>query len=181
VVPGPTRMREPAAGQRGGATSDDFSAHVRKRLHAGGSPLSTSVRSFLEPRLGVDLGHLRVHADPADGLLASRINARAFTLGQDMFFAPGQLQPHSHAGMRLVAHEVAHTLQTSGRPAGAQLRRAGIEVGEHVDEVKGVQIIDDDGSVMFDDYGSPMTPTCRGRTSWSVTRSRGPRWPPAAG
>lgn len=115
-------MREPCAGQRGGPVGSKFRQRVHTSVHNGGEPLSVLARSFLEPRLGLDLSRVRVHADAAAGSLAEQINARAFTLGQHIFFAPGQLRPHTHAGMHLLAHEVAHTLQMAGR-RNAPLRR----------------------------------------------------------
>lgn len=55
----------------------------------GGQNLPRSERAFFEPRLGYDLREVRVHtttkADQANRLL----NARAFTVGQDIFFCSG--------------------------------------------------------------------------------------------
>lgn len=117
-------MREPAAGQRGGATSGDSWAQLRGMVRSGGRPLSDSARNFLEPRLHADLGSLRVHDDRAADTLAGRINARAFTFGEDIFFRSGELRPSSDAGMRLLTHEVAHTLQApSNSQAASTIRR----------------------------------------------------------
>jgi hypothetical protein len=114
-------MREPAAGQRGGIASEDFSGRVRGQLGRGGRTLSAYARNFLEPRLGLDLGGIRLHVGTEAGSLSQQIHARAFTLGQHIFFAPGELRPETSEGMRLLAHEVAHTLQ--GRRTG-ELHRA---------------------------------------------------------
>lgn len=109
-------MREAAGGWRGGETSGLFTEQLRQRIRGAGQPLSPYARSFLEPRLGVDLGHLRVHHDAAADSLAQRINARAFTFGKDIFFRLGEPEPTTQAGMRLLAHEVAHTLQRYDPP-----------------------------------------------------------------
>lgn len=106
-------LREPGAARRGGSASQGFADRVWSRIRAAGRPLPEQARGFLEPRLGVDLDGLRIHADAPAGRLARQIHARAFTLGRDIFFAPGELRPQTHAGMRLLAHEVAHTLQPS--------------------------------------------------------------------
>ncbi|MFO7563194.1 MAG: DUF4157 domain-containing protein [Enhygromyxa sp.] len=103
--------RETAAGQHGGLASAGFTNQVRAHARLGGTPLPSSVRNFLEPRLGVGLDGIRLHADHDAGRLARQVNARAFTLGQDVFFAPGEMRPQTHSGMHLLAHEVAHTLQ----------------------------------------------------------------------
>ena len=39
------------------------------------------------------------------------MNALAFTVGRDLVFGAGQYAPHTKAGSRLLAHELAHTLQ----------------------------------------------------------------------
>ena len=70
-----------------------------------------SAREFLEPRLQTNLDGVRVHTNTSAGSLARAINARAFTQGQDIYFAPGEFRPKSSSGMRLLAHEVVHTLQ----------------------------------------------------------------------
>ena len=65
----------------------------------------------MEGAFGADFGGVRVHADSsADGLSRS-MQAKAFTVGSDIFFARGQYQPSSTSGQRLLAHELTHTVQ----------------------------------------------------------------------
>jgi hypothetical protein len=75
----------------------------------GGAPLPASTRRFFEPRFGTDLSEVRVHRDPAAADLAASVDARAFTVGQNMFFGSGQWA--LGIGDRLIAHEVAHVSQ----------------------------------------------------------------------
>ncbi len=91
---------------------------------AGGAsqPLPFSARSELEPRLGHDLGAVRVHADAEAAEAANRVQARAFTLRQDIYFAAGQYAPDSADGRRLLAHELVHTIQQ--RDGAALVQRA---------------------------------------------------------
>ena len=85
----------------------------------GGSPLPAAERAFFEPRLGRDLSAVRIHADqPA----ATSIGARAFTLSRRIAFAPGEWQPGTVEGRRLLAHELAHVLQ-QGAGGGPVVRR----------------------------------------------------------
>ncbi len=84
---------------------------------SGGQPLTREERSFFEPRFGRDLGNVRLHTDQQAAAAARDVNARAFTRGQDVYFADGQYQPHSDAGRRLMAHELTHTVQQSPPPA----------------------------------------------------------------
>jgi hypothetical protein len=83
----------------------------------GGAPLPPALRGFFEPRLGQNLGHVRLHADATAASEARALRARAFTRGADISFAAGQYDPDSAAGQRLLAHELAHTLQQSGAPS----------------------------------------------------------------
>jgi hypothetical protein len=61
----------------------------------------------MERTLGADFSNVRVHVGPQPG----RIGALAFTSGSDIFFAPGQYQPQTATGLRLIGHELAHVLQ----------------------------------------------------------------------
>ncbi|MFO7565921.1 MAG: DUF4157 domain-containing protein [Enhygromyxa sp.] len=107
--------REAAAGTRGGPATSMFSSDLRERQRLGGQRLSASLRGFFEPRFAAGLGQVRLHTDAPAGALAQRINARAFTVGQHIFFAPGEYRPRTEAGLRLMAHELAHTLQNVGQ------------------------------------------------------------------
>ncbi|MCA8881318.1 MAG: DUF4157 domain-containing protein [Rhodobacteraceae bacterium] len=80
-------------------------------VSSGGRPLSRSERSFFEPRMGHDFSKVRVHDDTRAGAAANGIDARAYTLGNHIAFAPGARNLASIGGRRLMAHELVHTLQ----------------------------------------------------------------------
>jgi hypothetical protein len=66
----------------------------------------------MEALFGTDFSDIRVHV----GREASCIGAHAFACGTDLFFSPGQYDPHSSHGQRLLGHELAHVIQQrSGR------------------------------------------------------------------
>jgi hypothetical protein len=83
------------------------------RPTSSGQRLPGMVRAWMEPRFGADLDSVRVHTDAAAGRAASAIHADAFTVGSEIYFAPGRYQPDVSAGRRLLAHELAHVLQSS--------------------------------------------------------------------
>lgn len=87
----------------------------------GGQPLDSHVSSRLEPALGESLGDVRVHTSERAAELARAVSARAFTVGNDIFFGSGEYRPGSHDGNGLIAHEVAHTIQQRGAPATGPL------------------------------------------------------------
>jgi hypothetical protein len=77
------------------------------RASGSGTPLADEVRGPLESRLGYDLSDVSVHTGAADGEAARSINARAFTVGKDVFLGEGA----SPRDLPLMAHEVAHVVQ----------------------------------------------------------------------
>jgi hypothetical protein len=86
-----------------------------------GEPLPSALRQWGEDCLGTDLSPVRVHTGPRGGEAAAQLQARAFTLGRDIAFAPGEFSPDAPAGRRLVAHELAHVVQQ--RAAGPSIQR----------------------------------------------------------
>jgi outer membrane protein OmpA-like peptidoglycan-associated protein len=81
---------------------------------------------FFEPRFGVDLSGVRVHHDGGAARLAASVNARAFTVGRDVFFGEGEWAPGTARGDRLLAHELTHTIQPA-HPLTAHRQPAGLE------------------------------------------------------
>jgi hypothetical protein len=87
----------------------------------GGRALDAPVVRHLAPSLGESLDHVRGHTDARAAALARAVSARAFTVGNDIFFGSGEYRPGSRDGNQLIAHEVAHTIQQRGAPAGGPL------------------------------------------------------------
>ncbi len=77
-----------------------------------GMPLSPGVRKRVEPALGADLSHVRVHSNPQDRAVARSFGARAFTHGQHIWLGPSQ----SSSDVKLMAHESAHVVQQGAAP-----------------------------------------------------------------
>jgi hypothetical protein len=70
--------------------------------------LPTVVRHRLEELFGADLASLRVHTASAS---ATALGARAFARGDEIHFAPGEYEPFSREGWRVLGHEIAHVIQ----------------------------------------------------------------------
>jgi hypothetical protein len=97
--------------------------HVRSVINSSGRPLDLKTRNFFEPRFGYDLRGVRIHTDSRAGESASRINARAYTIGNDIVFGDGEYSG-SESGRQLLAHELAHVIQNStGTPPHETIRR----------------------------------------------------------
>jgi len=80
-------------------------------IRGGGQPLPGSTRAFFEPRFGQDFGQVRLHTGAQAAESARALNARAFTVGQDVVFGAGQYAPGTGDGRRLLAHEMTHVVQ----------------------------------------------------------------------
>jgi len=87
-------------------------------LQGGGAPLSEEARAYFEPRLGQDLGDVRIHTDATAAQAARALNAKAFTVGNDVVFGTGRYASDPRAGERLLAHELAHVVQQRGSGRG---------------------------------------------------------------
>lgn len=107
---------------------DAKAADLVAAARMGGHPLDGALRARLEAALGAELGAMRVHTDEAADLAARALGARAFAIGEDVFFARGAYDPAGIAGQRLIAHEVAHIVQSrtadASRTEGLARRRA---------------------------------------------------------
>ena len=102
------RQATAEVGAEGGAISNDLASSIKA---SSGQVMPDQLRSTMESGFGTDFSEVRVHADsPA----ASKIQARAFTHGSDIHFAPGQFQPGSAGGQHLIAHELTHVVQQNG-------------------------------------------------------------------
>jgi hypothetical protein len=95
---------------------------------ATGTPLPATTRSFLEPRFGRDLAGVRIHTDRTSGELAQSLQSRAFTVGSDIFFAPGEFNTRSSSGLRVLSHELTHTVQQGAVPAAGLSQATGPHV-----------------------------------------------------
>lgn len=84
-------------------------------MKGGGSPLPDSTRAFMEPRFGHDFSKVRVHTDSRAADTAQSINAKAFTVGNNIAFNSCQYSPSTISGKRLLSHELAHVIQKSSK------------------------------------------------------------------
>ncbi|HYX53127.1 MAG TPA: DUF4157 domain-containing protein [Candidatus Limnocylindrales bacterium] len=100
---------------------------VGEVLRSPGRPLDTSIRTVMERRFGQDFSSVRVHADASAAESARAVNARAYTLGNRIVFGARQYVPSTHAGQKLLAHELAHVVQ-QGR-SNPQILHSHLEVG----------------------------------------------------
>lgn len=98
-----------------GAGSSRLPSEVDAALNAPGVPLDSSTRTFMETGFGHDFSAVRVHTGTLAAQSAQSVNARAYTVGNHIVFANALYNPSTHAGRRLIAHELTHTIQQRGQ------------------------------------------------------------------
>jgi len=110
VAPKPTaqphhRNVKGGAVQAKGNGVDAFRVPLRPK--SGGLPLPDQVRAKMEAAFSTDFSDVRVHI----GREASSLGAIAYTWGTNIHFAPGQYNPHTLQGQKLLGHELWHVVQ----------------------------------------------------------------------
>jgi hypothetical protein len=118
-------VASPVASGAGASAASPGAAKAIRSMGTG-QPLARAERAFFEPRMGTDLSSVRVHDGPAADKANRSINARAFTLGNNVAFAKGEHQPGTETGRHLMAHELAHVRQSANRQSQL-FRQAAIE------------------------------------------------------
>ncbi|HSE38993.1 MAG TPA: DUF4157 domain-containing protein, partial [Blastocatellia bacterium] len=99
---------------REGAASESHAPRVIQGRLGSGRPLEGGVRSQLESAYGEDFSRVRVHTDAGAASVSASLNARAFTVGEDIAFGADEYKPGTLIGDALIAHEMAHVLQQRG-------------------------------------------------------------------
>src|ERR1051325_125152 len=106
-------QRRAANSELGPRSDSSVPPIVNEVLRSSGHPLDPATRAFMESRFARDFSHVRVHADDRASESARAVNALAYTVGSDVVFGAGLFSPETHAGRRLLAHELAHVVQQS--------------------------------------------------------------------
>jgi hypothetical protein len=88
-----------------------------KQARSSGQSLPVPFRRSMEQAFSADFRSVKIHTDSRADQLNRSIHAQAFTTQQDIFFRQGAYDPHSQTGQELVAHELTHVVQQTGRGA----------------------------------------------------------------
>lgn len=114
----------------GTAVPADVAATLASR-RGGGQALPSSLRRSMGGAFGADFSGVRLHTDDTARALSDRLQAKAFTVGSDIYFRDGMPSATSADGQGLLAHELAHTLQP-----GAEVQRLTNPFRKKTDEEK---------------------------------------------
>jgi hypothetical protein len=117
----PVRVQRMSGGGTGGVEGA-APPSVERVLATSGRALDPSLRADMEQRFGHDFSGVRVHHDAGAQASARDVSAKAYTVGHHIVFGAGSYSPRTDAGRRLLAHELAHTVQQGAD--GHRLQRA---------------------------------------------------------
>ncbi len=105
--------------------NDTVSTRIKSSMN-GGSQMQGDTKSFMESRFGTDFSGVKIHTGDESARLNSSLNAKAFTVSNNIYFNSGQYQPETDSGKHLLAHELTHVLQQGSTGKGV-IRRKSID------------------------------------------------------
>ena len=125
---------------------------VHEVLTRPGQPLHQSTRVFMESRFGHDFSQVRVHTDAKAVESVRAVNALAYTVGRHIAFGVGQYAPGTRKGQHLLAHELTHVVQQSGKQEKVQRQEtANVSPGDRREYVQATIDFLNESAVFFRD------------------------------
>jgi uncharacterized protein DUF4157 len=99
----------------GSAAVQQDATAVEDVLRMPGQAMDGETQRLMERRFAFDFSRVRVHTDAQAAASAKGLGAAAYTSGEHVIFAADRYAPRGAEGLRLLAHELAHVVQQSGR------------------------------------------------------------------
>jgi hypothetical protein len=113
--------------ETGSANTAPVTSSFIHSLNGKGAALPNTAQTFFSSRMGYDFSHVKIHAEKEANRSAREVNARAYTVGNNIVFNEGQYNIESTDGKKLMAHELTHVMQQQG---DAAISKKGEEVAE---------------------------------------------------
>jgi len=102
-------------------------------MNGKGNQLPADANAFFSSRMGYDFSDVKVHTDREAADSAKELNAKAYTVKNNIVFNEGQYNPESTEGKRLMAHELTHVVQ-QGSSKKEKERKANNNLGSHTND-----------------------------------------------
>jgi hypothetical protein len=122
-----------AKAREGGEQNTGDPEAIKSQLGNGHS-LDGGTRHRMEKAFGVSFSGVRVHTGAQAEGLSEGMNARAFTVGNNIAFGAGEYSPGTLVGDALIAHELAHTVQQGNGAATGVANKADDAQGDLEEE-----------------------------------------------
>jgi hypothetical protein len=107
-----------------------------QQARGSGTTLPGEVQKEVTGSFGKDFSHVRIHTDDKADKLSRQINARAFTIGSDIFFKKGVFAPSSSRGRDTLLHELTHVVQQAGSKSSGGSLKLGAVGSSHEQEAE---------------------------------------------
>ncbi|MBS1510472.1 MAG: DUF4157 domain-containing protein [Bacteroidetes bacterium] len=108
------KSSSPFIQKQGGYSSTAAPDNIASQVNAAkgtGSTIDESTKSFMQNRFNTDFSEVKIHTGSDAAQMNRQLNAKAFTVGNDIYFNEGEYNTSSTDGKHLLAHELTHTLQ----------------------------------------------------------------------
>ncbi|WP_295721202.1 DUF4157 domain-containing protein [Mucilaginibacter sp.] len=109
----PYQIQRKSEASAPGVASENTTSQINSSKNSG-SPMPERTQSFMESRFGYDFSDVRIHTGNDAANMSRDLNAKAFTVGNNIYFNHGNFSPDTSEGKQLLAHELTHTLQQGG-------------------------------------------------------------------
>lgn len=97
--------------EAGGTGAAPVTSSYINSLNGRGTVLPPHAQQFFSSRMGYDFSNVKVHTDKAAADSAREVNAKAYTVGNNIVFSEGRYDTDSAEGKKLMAHELVHVMQ----------------------------------------------------------------------
>jgi hypothetical protein len=116
----PRVQRSTSDASTGAVGGREAPASVHDVLSSPGQSPDTDVVRRMGEKMNEDFSSVSVHTGPRAAESARDVNARAYTVGDDIVFDSGEYAPDTPGGRRVLAHELTHVAQQSEGDAVVQ-------------------------------------------------------------
>ena len=108
-------------GPQGGMLPDSVSQKIQSK-RGSGTRLTPEQNKKYSGEFGRDMSDVRIHNDPESNAISQALNARAFTIGADVFLSKGIDPGRSQRDQKTLTHELTHVVQQNGQAGSGPLR-----------------------------------------------------------
>jgi len=93
-------------------------------MNGKGNQLPADANAFFSSRMGYDFSGVKIHTDREAADSAKELNAKAYTVQNNIVFNEGQFNTETSEGKKLMAHELTHVMQQSSDSGKIQTQAA---------------------------------------------------------
>ena len=108
-------------GPEGGMLPEDISAKIQSKRGTGQKLSDRNLQQYSQ-QFGRDMSDVHVHTDSESDSISRSLNARAFTIGSDVFLTKGIDPDGGGRDAQTMAHELTHVVQQGGHASSGRLK-----------------------------------------------------------